>query len=95
MNTHLIIQGNDVATPDLKQLAKLARATCIEAINQQAFRLIGADAQVKDAVARHCKRATRFLVSQPIAIKGFGLATLDMDSTLSPSSASMQSICRD
>jgi phosphoserine phosphatase len=84
MNTHLIIQGNDVATPDLKQLAKLARATRIEAINQQAFRLIGADAQAKDAVARHCASAQLDFgfVAVDRRIKGFGLATLDMDSTL-------------
>jgi phosphoserine phosphatase len=84
MNTHLIIQGNDVATPDLKQLAKLARATRIEAINQQAFRLIGADPQAKDAVAHHCATAQLDFGFVPVdrRITGFGLATLDMDSTL-------------
>jgi phosphoserine phosphatase len=84
MKSHLIIQGNEVATPDLKQLAKLARATRIEAINQQAFRLIGADAQAKDAVARHCASAQLdfgfVLIDRHIT--GFGLATMDMDSTL-------------
>jgi phosphoserine phosphatase len=84
MNTHLIIQGNDVATPDLKQLAKLARATRIEAITQQAFRLIGADPQAKDAVARYCASAQLDFGFVPVdrRVTGFGLATLDMDSTL-------------
>ena len=84
MNTHLIIQGNEVATPDLKQLAKLAQATRIEAINQQAFRLIGGDAQAKDAVARYCATAQLDFGFVPADRRatGFELAAMDMDSTL-------------
>jgi phosphoserine phosphatase len=84
MNPHLIIQGDEVATPDLKQLAKLARATRIEAISQQAFRLIGADPQAKDAVVRYCATAQLDFGFVPIdrRVTGFGLVTMDMDSTL-------------
>jgi len=84
MNTHLIIQGGEVATPDLKQLAKLVRAARIEAITQQAFRLIGADAQARDAVARYCASAQLDFgfVPENRRLAGFGLATMDMDSTL-------------
>ena len=39
---NLVIQGRDVATPDLKAIAKLARASGIEQITPTAFRLLAA-----------------------------------------------------
>ena len=84
MTTNLIIQGPEVATQDLKQLAKLAQASRIEAITQQAFRLRDADAASKDAVAAHCVLAGLDYGFVPTSRKlvDFGLAVMDMDSTL-------------
>ena len=84
MTTNLVIQGLEVATQDLKQLAKLAQASRIEAITQQAFRLVDADTASKDAVAAHCVLAGLDYGFVPTSRKlvDFGLAVMDMDSTL-------------
>jgi phosphoserine phosphatase len=84
VKTNLIIQGGEVATQDLKQLAKLAGASRIEAINQQAFRLRGADRQSSEAVARQCETAQLDFgfVPEGRRLNDFGLAVMDMDSTL-------------
>jgi phosphoserine phosphatase len=84
LTTNLVIQGLEVATQDLKQLAKLSHASRIEAITQQAFRLRDADAASKDAVAAHCKAAGLDYGFVPASRKlaDFGLAVMDMDSTL-------------
>ena len=84
MTTNLIIHGTEVATQDLKQLAKLTQASRIEAITQQAFRLRDADAASKDAVAAHCVLAGLDYGFVPTSRKlvDFGLAVMDMDSTL-------------
>ena len=84
MTHYLVIQGDEIATPDLKQLAKLAGASRIEAITQQAFRLRDANVANKDAVAAHCATARLDYGFVPHARKlsDFGLAVMDMDSTL-------------
>ncbi|MES2356035.1 MAG: phosphoserine phosphatase SerB [Pseudomonadota bacterium] len=84
METNLIIQGAEVATQDLKQLAKLSGASRIDAITQQAFRLIGADPASKTAIATYCKDAQLDfgLVPQNRKLTSFGLVVMDMDSTL-------------
>ncbi|HVK56199.1 MAG TPA: phosphoserine phosphatase SerB [Burkholderiales bacterium] len=84
MKTNLIIQGAELATQDLKQLAKLSSAARIEAINQQAFRLVDADPASKEAVAAHCKDAQLDYGFMPQSRKltDFGLVVMDMDSTL-------------
>ncbi|MFP5410056.1 MAG: phosphoserine phosphatase SerB [Gammaproteobacteria bacterium] len=81
---NLIVQGPDVPTPDLKQLAKLTGATAIEAVTPAAFRLVGADPGQRDAVAAYCE-ANRFdhgWVPAGRRITDFGLLVMDMDSTL-------------
>ncbi|MEW5967826.1 MAG: phosphoserine phosphatase SerB [Pseudomonadota bacterium] len=81
---NLIVQGPDVPTPDLKQLAKLTGATAIEAVTPTAFRLVGADPAQRDAVAAYCE-ANRFdhgWVPAGRRIADFGLLVMDMDSTL-------------
>jgi len=84
LETNLIIQGVEVATQDLKQLAKLSGASRIEAINQQAFRLIEVDSASKTVVAAYCGNAQLDFgfVPQNRKLADFGLAVMDMDSTL-------------
>ena len=81
---NLIIQGNDIPTPTLKQLAKLAQAGAIRALNPQAFCLAGADAGQKEAVAAYCEaqRLDWGYVPETRKPGDFGLLVMDMDSTL-------------
>ncbi len=81
---NLIIQGNDIPTPTLKQLAKLAGAGEIRALNPQAFCLPGADASQKEAVAAYCEaeRLDWGYVPETRKLRDFGLLVMDMDSTL-------------
>ena len=80
----LIIQGLAVHTTDLKQLAKLAGASGIEAITQQAFRLRDASAAAEPAVRDYCEQAQLDygFVPEERSLAGFGLLVMDMDSTL-------------
>jgi phosphoserine phosphatase len=81
---NLIVQGPDVPTPDLKQLAKLTAATAIEAVTPTAFRLVAADAGQRETVAAYCEQ-NRFdcgWVPAERRIGDFGLLVMDMDSTL-------------
>lgn len=89
MNTNLVIQGTEVTNADLRQLAKLSSAYRIEAIAgvtgaEQAFRLLGADPASAAAVAAHCEPVELDFGFVPQARKpgDFGLAVMDMDSTL-------------
>jgi len=79
---HLVIQGADVATPDLKELAKLTRAARIERMTPEAFRLI--DAQPADEIAAICEsRALDYAyVPETRRLADFRLLVMDMDSTL-------------
>jgi phosphoserine phosphatase len=80
----LIIQGLVVHTPDLKQLAKLAGASGIEAITRQAFRLRDAVAETEPAVRDYCEQAQLDygFVPEDRSLGRFGLLVMDMDSTL-------------
>lgn len=80
----LIIQGEEVETPDLKALAKLARANGIERIADNAFRITGADPAVREAVAEHCAKARLDwgFVREGAILGDFALLAMDMDSTL-------------
>jgi phosphoserine phosphatase len=81
---NLIIQGEEVFTQDLKQLAKLSSAKAIENIAPEAFRLTDADPESKTAVAAHCTQAKLdfAFVTAGQHLKNFGLLVMDMDSTL-------------
>ena len=52
---NLIVQGKDIPTPSLKQLAKLTGARSIEAVSPTAFRLVAADPGRRDEVAAFCE----------------------------------------
>jgi phosphoserine phosphatase len=81
---NLIVQGEEVSTPDLKALARIARGTAIERISDEAFRITGADASTRPQVAEHAARAQLDFgfVEEGRAFGDFGLLAMDMDSTL-------------
>ena len=78
----LVIQGIEVETPDLKELAKLAGASAIEAITPHAFRL--RDARPHADIAAHCERAQLDCAYVPDdrRLADMRLCVMDMDSTL-------------
>ena len=79
---HLVIQGADVATPDLKQLAKLAGASRIERLTPEAFRLC--DAHPADEIPQLCEKLLLdyAFVPETRRLADFRLLVMDMDSTL-------------
>ena len=81
---NLIIQGEEVSTPDLKALYALASAERIERVGDQAFCLPHADLSSKAQVAAHCLAAQLdfAFVEATLTLANFGLIALDMDSTL-------------
>src|SRR5438552_4425659 len=80
--SYLVIQGLEVETPDLKEIAKLSGSTRIEGIGDNAFRLH--DYKTRDGVAAYCANAKLdfAFVPQPRKLSDFGLVAMDMDSTL-------------
>lgn len=82
MSTDLVIQGLEVETADLKQLAKMSGAAAIERLDGRAFRLRGghlADDIAALCEARHLDCAA---VPQSRRLAEFRLLVMDMDSTL-------------
>ena len=81
---NLIVQGHDVPTPSLKQLAKLTGAAAIEAVSRTAFRLLDADDRQRVEVAAFCEahQLDCGWVPAERRIRDFGLLVMDMDSTL-------------
>jgi phosphoserine phosphatase len=81
---NLIVQGDEVATPDLKELARLSRGTAIERVSDEAFRITRADPSTRPQVAEHAARAGLDFgfVEEGRALGDFGLLAMDMDSTL-------------
>jgi phosphoserine phosphatase len=81
---NLVIQGEDVPTPDLKELLRLSRGAAIERISDEAFRITKADPSTKPQVAEHATRAKVDFgfVEEERALADFGLLAMDMDSTL-------------
>jgi phosphoserine phosphatase len=86
MRTNLVVQGDEVSTPDLKMLHGLAKAEGIERIegHENAFRLPGADAMSRPEVAAHCERVKLDWAFVPAgrSLADFRLLAMDMDSTL-------------
>jgi len=81
---NLVIQGDDVATRDLKELHRLARGEAIERIGDEAFRITRADAAARAEVAARCAKARLDwgFVAEGARLAGFALLAMDMDSTL-------------
>jgi phosphoserine phosphatase len=82
MATDLVIQGLDVETADLKQLAKLSGATAIEQLANQAFRLRGG--KPAEGIAELCdeRQLDCAFVPGERRLADFRLLVMDMDSTL-------------
>ena len=81
---NLVIQGEDVETPDLKALHGIAHGKEIQRVNASAFRITGADTATREAVAAHCAQAKLDwgFVREGARLADFGLLAMDMDSTL-------------
>jgi len=81
---NLVIQGEEVATADLKALHAIARGTGIERIGEDAFRIAKADPASKPEVAAHCAKAKLDwgFVAGGRKLADFALLAMDMDSTL-------------
>jgi phosphoserine phosphatase len=79
---HLVIQGADIETRDLKTLAKLSGTSVIERLADNAFRLRGA--QPAAAIAELCteSKLDHGFVPEGRQLKDFRLLVMDMDSTL-------------
>ena len=78
----LIIQGIEIETSDLRELAKLSGASQIERINRNAFRLINASRQ--DCISELCLEAELdfAFLGEHENLNHFRLMAMDMDSTL-------------
>jgi phosphoserine phosphatase len=79
---HLIIQGAEIETGDLKALAKASSASGIEQISASAFRLRNAAASPD--IASICERARLdfAFIPEDRKLADFKLLVMDMDSTL-------------
>ncbi|KON79347.1 phosphoserine phosphatase SerB [Azoarcus sp. PA01] len=79
---NLVVQGEDVDSVALKNLAKIAGARAIEQITAQAFRLVAA--HDREDIDRLCADAglDRAWVPAGRRLADFGLFVTDMDSTL-------------
>ncbi len=79
---HLIIQGSDVATADLKHLARLCGASGIGQVSPNVFRLV--DASPAAGIAELCAQARldHAFVPEDRRLADIRLLVMDMDSTL-------------
>ncbi len=81
---NLVIQGEEVSTPDLKVLHRIAKGSGIERISENAFRITRANPSARDAVQVHCAEAKLDwgFVEEGRRLADFRLLAMDMDSTL-------------
>ena len=81
---NLVVQGEEIATPDLKRLHALARGDSIERISDNAFRITHANPVTRPQVAAHCAplQLDWGFVEEGRRFDDFGLLAMDMDSTL-------------
>ncbi len=79
---HLVIQGADIETGDLKALAKLSGATAIDRLSDAAFRLN--NAKPAEGIAALCAQSKLDygFVPEGRRLSDFRLLVMDMDSTL-------------
>ena len=81
---HLVVQAPEIATGDLKALARLCAGRTITRLTDEAFRIEGADPAAREAVAAHCEAAALDwgFVADESRLADFGLLAVDMDSTI-------------
>lgn len=78
----LIIQGMEIETSDLRELAKLSGASQIKRITRSAFRLV--DASHQECISSFCHEAELdfAFVNKITNLTNFSMVVMDMDSTL-------------
>ena len=81
---NLVIQGEEVSTPDLKELHRIVRGKEIVRIVDDGFRITKADPSTRAEVKAHCKQAKLDwgFVEEGRTLADFRLLAMDMDSTL-------------
>jgi len=81
---NLIVQGEDIATRDLKELHGIVRGSAIERVSDNAFRITRADRSAHTQVAARCaaSRLDWGFVEEGRKLSDFALLAMDMDSTL-------------
>jgi phosphoserine phosphatase len=81
---NLIIQGEEVSTPDLKELSRIAKGESIERVSPDAFRITNADPATRETVAAYCAelKLDWGFVKEGAKLSDFKLLAMDMDSTL-------------
>jgi phosphoserine phosphatase len=81
---NLVVQGEEIETPDLKELHRIAHGEAIERISDDAFRITKADPGTKKDVAAYAARAKLDwgFVREGAKLSDFRLLAMDMDSTL-------------
>jgi phosphoserine phosphatase len=83
---NLIVFGEEIETPDLKEFHRVAKGEAIERVSggYDAFRITGADPTTKQVVAALAEQAKVDFgfVREGAALSDFGLIAMDMDSTL-------------
>jgi phosphoserine phosphatase len=81
---NLVVQGEEVSTPDLKALHRIAHGEAIERISPDAFRITRADPDTGKEVAALCGKSKLDwgFVREGAKLSDFGLLAMDMDSTL-------------
>ena len=81
---NLVIQGEDVSTPDIKELARTSHGASIERISDSGFRITKADPATAVDVAAYCVQASLDwgFVEDGRRLADFRLLAMDMDSTL-------------
>src|SRR5258708_27890607 len=81
---HLVVQGEEIETPDLKEFCRIAHGEAIERISDAAFRITRADPATKGEVTALAARAKLDFgfVADGRTLGDFALLAMDMDSTL-------------
>jgi phosphoserine phosphatase len=81
---NLVIQGEEVSTPDLKALHGIVRGEAIERVSDDAFRITRADPAGRAEVAAFCAplQLDWGFVEEGRSFNDFRLLAMDMDSTL-------------
>jgi phosphoserine phosphatase len=81
---NLVIQGEEIETPDLKELHRIAHGEAIERVSDDAFRITRADPVTKNEVAAYAAsvRLDWGFVAEGRRLADFKLLAMDMDSTL-------------
>ncbi|MFZ3322349.1 MAG: phosphoserine phosphatase SerB [Usitatibacter sp.] len=81
---NLIVQGEEIATRDLKELHGIVRGSAIERVSDNAFRITRADGSTHTQVAARCaaSRLDWGFVEEGRKLSDFALLAMDMDSTL-------------